>query len=192
MPDPRERFNKYDRLPHFCSRCDCLYQMNKKNCKREFENCVSLLKWFWKAREVSAVVGFTVHGEHSSGRINERLVAQQPGSPRDRARLHRNRDGSAAKRRKNAAHGASRGKTSSPNHQAPEGRKKHVPHIRRHLASHDFPYTPTPLIKADFRQQERHQKRSFRKKSVAFLPKIILHTMSARSGTGFFRPSGAR
>ena len=24
---------------------DCLYQMNKKNCKREFENCASLPKW---------------------------------------------------------------------------------------------------------------------------------------------------
>ena len=44
MPGGHERFTKYDRLPHFCSRCDCLYQMNEKNCKREFENCVDY--WF--------------------------------------------------------------------------------------------------------------------------------------------------
>jgi hypothetical protein len=40
----------------------------------------------------------------------------------------------------------------SKDHQAPEGRKNRVPHIRQHLASHDLLDTrATPLIKSDFR-----------------------------------------
>ena len=45
----REIQTNYDRLPHFCSRCDCLYQMNEKNCKGEFEKGGSLLSWCPKA-----------------------------------------------------------------------------------------------------------------------------------------------
>jgi len=40
MPDRDESCKQYDRLATHLLSVNCLYQMNKKNCKGEFEKCM--------------------------------------------------------------------------------------------------------------------------------------------------------
>ncbi len=56
MPGGHERFKqtlstKRPAATHLLS-VNCLYQMNPKNCKRQFENCMSLLIWCLETREI--------------------------------------------------------------------------------------------------------------------------------------------
>ena len=94
--------------------------MNEKNCKHEFENCMSLP--IWSGREPNNWVRVNIrhripghppqkwsetsrrhNGEDSVPINNEILPRMRLASPQSAMSI------AAAKRRKNAAHGASRG-----------------------------------------------------------------------------------
>jgi hypothetical protein len=56
MPDAHESCRQYARLATHMLSVNCLYQMNEKKRKGEFEKCGSLPKWFREAREIWTVV----------------------------------------------------------------------------------------------------------------------------------------
>jgi hypothetical protein len=137
MPDGHERFNKYDRLPHICSRCDCLYQMNKKNCKQEFENCVSLPNWSPNPRNMGGCdIGHRFQSRRSLKMIERHCI---------------NRVGSAARRHKKCSPRRKPWVARMRSSEAPEGRKNRVPHVRKHLAPHDLLHArPAPVDQSGF------------------------------------------
>src|SRR5579862_7842475 len=108
MPGGHERFNKYDRLPHFCSRWDCLYQMKKKNCKREFENCMGLPKWCGRRLGLPSFAAKhrkNIHPRYSEGYADVRDI----GLRKHTGRSFPSNDGKSVHLRKCNNKGISRG-----------------------------------------------------------------------------------
>ncbi len=102
---------------------NCLYQMILEKRKGEFEKCGGLPKWSRRTREISA-------SRHRSPPRSPKVAEDH------RARLEKPRR-AAAKRRNNAAHGASRGGADKRS-EATEDRKNCVPHLWQHPASHNI------------------------------------------------------
>ena len=65
----REIQTNYDPAATLLLSVNCLYQMNKKNCKGQFEKCVSLPIWFRNAHEIRLdVTSVTAFGRDNCAR----------------------------------------------------------------------------------------------------------------------------